>query len=227
MLALCSMHSSPGVTTCALALATAWPAGPYVVLAELDPCGGDLAIRFNLPDTTGLVSYAAASHRPGITIEQHTQRLGDVEVFVGPKGGEQATAALSTLSELTAAPDTVIIADCGRLAPGSPTLKLITDAEVIVVARPRLDELAHVRLPRGALLLVGTGAYPPKEIEQTLGRPVAGAFPVDPWSAAVLRGDRARRWWRRMPLLRAATSVAEALFAAEPVTTSAKEDVLT
>ena len=40
LIALCSVKGAPGVTTSALALALSWPRP--VVLAELDPAGGDV-----------------------------------------------------------------------------------------------------------------------------------------------------------------------------------------
>ena len=40
LIALCSAKGAPGVTTSGLALTLSWPRG--VVLAELDPAGGDV-----------------------------------------------------------------------------------------------------------------------------------------------------------------------------------------
>ena len=40
LIALCSAKGAPGVTTSGLALALSWPRP--VVLAELDPAGGDV-----------------------------------------------------------------------------------------------------------------------------------------------------------------------------------------
>ena len=40
LIALCSAKGAPGVTTSALALALSWPRP--VILAELDPAGGDV-----------------------------------------------------------------------------------------------------------------------------------------------------------------------------------------
>ena len=62
--ALCGDKGAPGVTTSALALASAWP-GPAVVV-EASPAGGDLAIRLHpkgavLPETPTVLSVVTAS----------------------------------------------------------------------------------------------------------------------------------------------------------------------
>ena len=62
--ALCGDKGSPGVTTTALALASAW-AG-HAVVVEADPAGGDLAIRLHpegsaLPETPTVLSVATAA----------------------------------------------------------------------------------------------------------------------------------------------------------------------
>ena len=48
-------------------------------------------------------------------------------------------------------PDTVI-ADCGRLDPGSPALAIAARAQVtVLMVRPRVSELSHLALRAGAL----------------------------------------------------------------------------
>ena len=63
-IALCGDKGSPGVTTTALVLASAW-AGQAIAV-EADPAGGDLAIRLHpggstLPETPTVLSVATAA----------------------------------------------------------------------------------------------------------------------------------------------------------------------
>ncbi|MGH3603225.1 MAG: chromosome partitioning protein, partial [Pseudonocardiaceae bacterium] len=60
---MCSLKGSPGVTTFCVALAAQWSAHTRCVLLECDPSGGDLATRFSLASSPGLVSLAAAARR--------------------------------------------------------------------------------------------------------------------------------------------------------------------
>lgn len=62
LIGLCSLKSSPGVTTTAIALAAAWPVNaPRPTIIEADAHGGDIAVRFYVAEDPGLQSLAAAS----------------------------------------------------------------------------------------------------------------------------------------------------------------------
>ncbi|WP_431909847.1 carbon monoxide dehydrogenase maturation protein [Amycolatopsis thermoflava] len=213
LIALASLKGSPGVTTLAVALAMQWPEAAHVrrLVAEMDPSGGDLAMRFGLPTTPGLVSLAAAARRtrdPAM-VWKHTQALpGGARVLPAPPGGVHARAALTTL---TAAPDgplldatarepgVLVLGDCGRIDPGSPAESLARRADALVLVTGTYgDDLAHVatRLsalsrwtPRPALLLTGQG-YPTRDVERELGVPTIGRIPHDPATAAALAGHR-------------------------------------
>jgi hypothetical protein len=213
LIAVCSLKGSPGATTLATALGACWPAQQSPIVVETDPAGGDLMARFRLPDIPGLVSLAAAARGRGGAdpnlLVQHTQPLpGGLRVVPGPVGAEQARAALAVLaaglsSPLRRAadqPDTVVIADCGRVDPGSPTLSIIRGADaMLLLARPHDDELAHVALKlqaaqqwsrRPCLVLVGDG-YATAEVSQALRIPVMGRVPGDTKGAATLSGQGA------------------------------------
>src|ERR687897_357205 len=107
--AFASAKASPGVTTTIAALAATWPAERDLVVAELDPAGGDLVVRFDLAAEPGLVSLAAAGRRQldRSTFVDHTQPLpfvagdegpsGSRRVLVGPVAADQAGAALAAL----------------------------------------------------------------------------------------------------------------------------------
>ena len=237
LIAVASFSGSPGVTTAALGIAACWPAGADPLLAEADPSGGDLQAWFGLPDTPGMVSLAAAArrgHGPDL-LAGHAARLpGGLQALPGPVGASQAHAAASQLAAVgyepvtaAAAAGQVIVADCGRLAPGTPVTPLLDAAAVLlVVTTGDAAALAHVHARRlgtlagmagqTQLLLSGRpGPYPAAEISGTLGVSVAGRLPWDPAGAALLRGVPVRRGrrtrWRspwRLPLLAAAAETA-------------------
>jgi MinD-like ATPase involved in chromosome partitioning or flagellar assembly len=241
LISVVSLKGSPGVTTAALALATVWPVRRRLLI-ELDPAGGDLGVRLALPTGGGLAGLATAARRP----ESHQpvwpfahELAGGLYVLPAPPGAEQASACLRTLDaagvlhRLTgdaAAGEAVVIADCGRLDPGSLSGQARVPADAaLVVVRPHLSDLAHVtgRLDAirqqtdviGLVLITGAGlpradpAYPPDEISQALNAPVLGSLPADSRGAAVLAAGRVQqiRAGRRLPLIRAARALVEAV----------------
>jgi hypothetical protein len=239
LVAICSLKGSPGVTTFCVALAVHWPAQDRCLVLECDPSGGDLATRFSLASSPGLVSLAAAVRRgsePDM-LWQHTQELpGGLAVVAAPPGADQALAALVALASQSSASvsalrmaaeatDITVIADCGRVDPASAALPVVQLADaVVLLTRARADDLAHVATrvtavsrwsPRPALLLVGDG-YSTAEVSRELEVPIFGRVPEDGPGAAVLRGHRrspSQGRLSRSPLGRAAGNVARALLA--------------
>ncbi|MGH3832392.1 MAG: chromosome partitioning protein [Pseudonocardiaceae bacterium] len=235
LVAVCSLKGSPGVTTFSVALAARWPVPSRCVLVECDPSGGDVATRFGLVSSPGLVSLAAAARRsgdPGL-LWRHTQALpGDLAVVVAPPGADQALAALTALAPegsggagvlrvAAEATDTVVIADCGRVDPTSPVLPIVRSADVmLLLSRAHADDLAHLatRLSevsrwssRPGLLLAGAG-YSAAEVSRELGVSVMGRIPEDPHAAAVLCGRHGGRGEpSRSPLGHSAITIARAL----------------
>jgi hypothetical protein len=199
LIAVCSLKGSPGVTTFSVALAARWPVPDRCVLVECDPSGGDVATRFALASSPGLVKLAAATRRstdPEL-LWQHTQDLpGGLSVVTAPPGADQALAALapdhsgedSVLRRAANAPQVVVIADCGRIDPSSAALPIVCSADVmLLLSRAHADDLAHLaaRLtavaswsPRPGLLLVGQG-HSTAEVHRELGVPVMGRIPED------------------------------------------------
>lgn len=211
LVAVLSVKGSPGVTTFSVALAARWPSRGRALLIEADPSGGDVGTRFSLASTPGLLSLAAAARRsddPSV-VWQHAQALpGGLAVVAAPPDADRARAALSTLVGDPAAgvgilraaanaPDTAVIADCGRIDAGSPAMPIVRLADaMILLTRARAEDLAHLarRLPaigrwapRPAMLLVGEG-YSAAEVVRELGVPPLGRLPDDPLGAAVLCG---------------------------------------
>lgn len=172
-------------------------------------------------------------HRRGVCRGAPPGARGGLRALPGPVGASQAHAAASQLAAVgyepvtaAAAAGQVIVADCGRLAPGTPVTPLLDAAAVVlVVTTSDAAALAHVHARLGTLadtagqvelLLSGRpGPYPAAEISDTLGVSAAGRLPWDPAGAALLRGVPVRRGWRtrwrspsRPPLLAAAAETA-------------------
>lgn len=235
LVAVCSLKGSPGVTTFSIALAARWPSVARCVLVECDPSGGDVATRFALEAAPGLVSLTAAARRrtdPEL-LWQHTQALpGGLPVVAAPPGADPAVAAVAALApegngdagvlgRAARAPDTVVIADCGRVDPASVVLPIVRGADVmLLLSRAHADDLAHLaaRLtavgrwsPRPGLLLVGEG-HSAAEVYRELGVPAMGRIPEDRRGEAILCGRPGGRGRpSRSALGHAASAVARAL----------------
>ncbi|RSD16323.1 carbon monoxide dehydrogenase maturation protein [Amycolatopsis eburnea] len=235
LIALASVKGSPGVTTFALALATNWSAGVRRVVVECDPAGGDLAQRFGLVASPGLLSLAAVARQPvdPDVVWSHIQPLpGGLHVMPGPPGGQQARAALSTLTSPSSPlygaarrPTEAMFADCGRLDPGSPAEAVIRHADVLLlISGTYSDELAHLATrvhelghtaARACLVLTGHG-HPTHSVERELGVPVMARIPHDPSGAARYTGRPASGRRRTGGLIQVANDVAQALLAESP-----------
>jgi hypothetical protein len=238
--AFASAKASPGVTTTITALASTWPRDRDLLVAELDPAGGDLGVRFDLATEPGLVTLAAAGRRQldRPTLAGHTQPLpfagrgtdseaeGAVRrVLVGPVAADQAGAALAALRGglpgVLSSLGADVLVDCGRLDPGSAVHDVVAEADLlVVVARPVVAEVHHLaaRLsglrPKAlSLLLIGDRPYSVAEVADAIGANPLGVLPVDDRAAAALtvgRSDGARIL-RRSRLLRDARAVADGL----------------
>lgn len=235
LVAIGSVKGSPGVTTFAVALAASWPASRRVVV-EADASGGDLAARFGLRPSPGLVSLAAeirtAALPDGEVVWRHAQMIGDgLWVVPAPPGAAESAAALGAMTpgglaamQVSAAdPEALVVVDVGRMDPTRSTVGMADGADVLLVlAGAHADDLAHLpsrlkALGRGCrqrrLLLVGEG-YPTNEVERELGAAIAARIPHDARAAAALRGLGSGR--RRTQLGRAATRCARTLIAHAP-----------
>jgi hypothetical protein len=237
LIALASVKSSPGVTTAALALASAWKSAGRRLVVEADPSGGDLGLWLGLPAGAGLAGLAAAArhgHEAGLPWRHARELAGGTHLVTAPAGAEQAAACVAALAaaglpqELAEGEDPAL-ADCGRLYPGSPALAVAAAAALtLLVVRPRVSELAHLEprvrgLEQAGLRLAlvlaadsqrspGEPSYPAGEIAGVLGVRVQAALPADPRAVEQLcrrAGDPGPA--RRLPLLREAAAVAEAL----------------
>lgn len=218
LIAVASAKGAPGVTTLAVALAALAPR--RAVLADLDPAGGDIVLRYPAPDGSpldpdrGLLSLGADVRRDAAApFPPHVQLVsGGLEVLVGASSPEQMTAlgpvwpALGRI--LHDAPERDVVADCGRVSTGSPTLPVLQAADLVLfLARDSVEQLAHLRdrlqtlgplLGHSARLAVAIVA--PEKSRATVGDtqrlldssglhvPVLGVVADDPKGARLLQG---------------------------------------
>lgn len=239
LIALCSAKGAPGVTTSGLALALCWPR--RVVLAELDPAGGDVLAGYGQARLSagGLAELQLAARRADLAqrLSAHLLGLdasGRVRLLPGlvdPAGARHVdwgrlARALASVED--GAVD--VLADCGRLRAEHFPLDVVQRAAaVIVVAGSTLrsvraathavaelrEELTGRRGSAGTLaaLVVGPGEpYSEREIGEALGVPVLGSLPRDAKAASVLSdGTPAGRSFGQSALLRAARATAASM----------------
>lgn len=194
LIAIASDKGSPGVTTAALALAAVWPR--RTIFAELDPFGGDITLRLRGPrgallspdrGALSLSDAAQPSTRPEQVFE-HVQRLdGGLEVLVGPPSAEYAARLRTSADQvgrlLNNIPGVDVVADCGRLYPETPILNVLHNASALVlVTRPSIDGVAHLRLRANWLVRVltsGTTSVPMFAVVVTKPRDERSAQEID------------------------------------------------
>jgi hypothetical protein len=192
--ALCGDKGSPGVTSTALALASAWPGDAIAI--EANPAGGDLAIRLRpgrsvLPETPTVLSVATAAHadRELDPVRTHAHTLNSTtSVVPGALLPEQMANVRDwvPLADSLVRCGSPVFVDVGQLHCSSPMLGVAARADlVVVVARPdmlsviRLRErlnrmaldLAHLRgeAPRLLPLLVTPGRYGAADVADLRG----------------------------------------------------------
>ncbi|MGA9748006.1 MAG: hypothetical protein WBQ50_11180 [Nocardioides sp.] len=174
LFALASAKGSPGTTLTALALATVWAEDP--VLADMDPAGSDLTWWCRTPagdpiDTDrGLLSLGAAVRRGAaeVSLDGHLQEIdGGVRVLAGIGSPGQVAglgAAWTHIPTVFANYGSDVIADCGRVVPGSAALPVLQQADaVLFVVRPTIEGIAHLRERLSSLrdsLETGAGGAP-------------------------------------------------------------------
>ncbi|MET9293077.1 hypothetical protein [Streptomyces sp. NPDC003077] len=237
LVAIGSAKGSPGATTLALLLAACWPTSarqPRPLVVEADPSGGDVAARFEISDSPGLVDLAAAGRRAASArvLGECTQTLpGDTYVVAGPAGARQATAAVRLFGDggaglLRAGMGTAgdVLLDVGRFQPDTADLVKAAD-RLLLVTRGEVDALAHAAAQavdlrscacEAELTLIGPSLYSASEIREVLGLRRVHRVP---WDAKTVRAMAGRSWvaprrWRGVPpLVRAVTALARDLAA--------------
>ncbi len=157
LFSVCTAKGSPGVSTVAAAMAMTWDRP--TLLADLDTSGGDMAIRYRdeqsrpLLADRGLMSLASSLRRGSEAgaVEPHVQRIASgPAVLAGITRPEQVAALGASWQHIAvalAAIDEVdVIADCGRILPQSAVMPVLaTSSAVLVLTRPTIEELYHLR----------------------------------------------------------------------------------
>lgn len=228
LIAVASAKGSPGVTTAVTALGMVWPND--VLVADCDPAGGDLAVLHRdesgapLDPERGLLSLAAAARR-GLDeqeIQQHVQTLdGGLDVLAGVANPDQVSAIgpvwATVATGLRDSAGVDVLADCGRVTPGTPVLTVLTAADAVVLCvRPTVEAYAHLRerlrwlagplrlgevgrVPVGVLVIsADKDAGAADDLHRLLQHdglavPVIGRLAEDTKAAAILTGRRAGR----------------------------------
>ena len=235
LIALCSAKGAPGVTTSALALAFSWPRP--VILAELDPAGGDVLAGYGRGEMSagGLADLALAARRGGPARHLDSQLLRldpEGRARLLPGLADPASARHLDWDRLAAALVVVedgagdVVADVGRLrAEHFPDAVVHRAAAVVLTtgstlrgvrsATQAVAELRERHACPGMLgaLVIGPGEpYGEREISEALGVPVVGSLPRDEKAAVVLSdGAPAGRLFAQSALLRAARTIANRL----------------
>jgi hypothetical protein len=221
LITLGSDKGSPGVTTLAAVLGLVWNGARAVT--ELDPRGADLPLRLTragggpllaAPSVVGL----ALAARDGFTAPAIERYVQDSEFGIPVVAGELSALVnariaghLPGLATTANAWHGTLIADLGNLHATNPAMVVArAAAAVVLVVRPTMEGLAHLRESIGALTeQVGdprrdrspVGVVVVAESSQrrpAIGRtrqlldsigsaaPVVGAFAYDPPAAAAL-----------------------------------------
>jgi len=238
LVALCSGKGSPGVSTLACVVGAVWPAFREVVVAECDPSGNDLAVRFGLAPRRGTASLVLARRSAeggGPMMDLHLQSLpGGLNVLTGPVNPDAARAVdreLATFGHDVFPLDVDVLVDCGRLSADANGQQSMIDAanRVIVVCRPDPAGIAHAKVALEAvnrsssttppfLVAVGQSRFPTREIERALEVEIIEHVPTDPEAAGIACGmPGSPRRLARSRLVEAARRIANRLLDDAPV----------
>ena len=255
IVSVCSDKGAPGVSTLAVALGMVWPGDRAVV--EADTAGSDLSFRMHpaVSDTPGAhlapdpsIAALATAARLGLSsagplpFAQNTS-LG-VPVVPGVLSAERFRALRSLwpgLGQALAAWPGTVLADLGRMSPGSPAAAVATaSTAVLLLTRADLEGLFHLRdkvvelagmvgPADGEKVRVGVVVTAPvkqrraavEQVEQVLASigspaPVLGCFAADPAAAQQLWAGVVTRRLAGSDLVRSARSVAESVLTTWP-----------
>ncbi len=240
LIAFASAKGSPGVSVTLAGLAQLWPRP--VVVADLDPAGGDTGFRYRaqsgdpLNPSTGLLSLGAAV-RSGQKAElaDHLQTTaGGMRTLVGVNSPGQVLGLGSAWQHIAVtlrrSREYDVLADCGRLTPGSPAMSVIDHADaVVLISRAELEDIAHLRerlrglqtslhlgaidsTPTGIAMVTAAsdtrGLADAEQLLASVGLPVRalGVIAEDRKAADVLRTESGRNI-RRSVLIRSLTDL--------------------
>lgn len=245
LFALTGAKGSPGVSTCALALALAWPLAlprRRVLLVDADVAGGGPASAFQrhgLGDGRGLLGWAAATPSDDRLERQLLALNGEGRWLLSglPDAGGAAALAgrwaelRTELENLQRDRDIDVLVDLGRSGARHEATPLLAGADaVLLVLRSTFESVSltsgiRATLPtdsggtaRVVALLVGDrDPYSAREVGADLQLPVVATLSRDPRGAQALGSGAYERALRsRSALLRSAQIAAVAVAALSP-----------
>lgn len=246
VLALCSAHGAPGVTTSALALTWAWPTarpGRRVLLVDADPAGSGLLTGYlapGVPDSAG-VSVLAAGRGPvtaeqviecSVALDGAASRMvlpGVVDPVQARPLGSMWTSLLGAARDLSDGGIDVVV-DVGRVGHRLEPRILLVEADLAgVVVRGDLASVAPAAAavrsltadrpgrPAPVAVVVDAAGYSAAQIAEALGITEVVPLPPDEWTARQLAAGGGSGWrFDRSPLLRAASAAVERFVALAP-----------
>lgn len=221
VLAVASLHGSPGATSLAVALSGCLPPA---VLVEADPSGGVLAARCGLSREHGLVTFASDREAHGSDgLANHAQALASgLPVLPCSESAEHTSLLLRVagrdIADRLAGAGCTVVVDVGRLGLDGVTGPVLDRAAmVVVVCRPAIDALAVLaaRLPtlrehRTLVVLVGDHPYGPDDVAGSLDVEVASVA-FDPRAVDAMWSGRGQRALARSPFARSVSALADRL----------------
>ncbi|GEK19908.1 ParA family protein [Cellulomonas xylanilytica] len=240
VVAVCSTHGAPGVTTTALAMTWVWPLvhpDRRVLLVDADPAGSGLLTGYlhgSVPAAGGTVALAV--NRGPLSVEQIIECSVAIDagstrmVLAGiadPRQARPLAAMWNALVDATRDLGRVgidVVIDVGRVGHRYEPTPLLVGADVVAVAvRPDLASVVPaaaavltLQEARGAriapvAMVIGDG-YSPVEVATALRAGCAVSVARDQWAASALATGGAQGWrFDRSPLLRSIRGVIERL----------------
>lgn len=156
LLSVINAKGSPGATQSAASLAAVWPEADRV-LVEADPAGGVLAARWRLQSRPSMVDVSASlitarDERAALDagIQETTFLDEPLQVVCAPIQRTGASAALTRVlsqnPKVFTPADRWVIADVGRIAPGSVAWPLLARSDaVLMVLRGDVESVLALR----------------------------------------------------------------------------------
>lgn len=234
ILVLVSAKGSPGVSTWAAALVSAWPdaVGRSVLLVDADVSGAGPAgdyLRHGIGDGRCLLRWAAAAGRSAVqdelvALDGSGRRLllpglpdAAGAAVVAPHWGALLTGLRDLETRRGDEPAIDVVVDLGRWGSRNEATPLMAGADAVaMVLRSDFTSLSLgqglravlPRTPDAALLVGERDPYSAREVARALDTEVAGVLPVDARAARRVLSGMTDAGRARAPLARAAAAAA-------------------
>lgn len=202
-----SNRTSPGATSVSVGLGMVWAAqGKAPVLAECDPNGGVIGLRFGMAERPSLATFASDTRRGASEsgVAANVQLLHGMQCLLGPADPRVARRAVQSAApnivQLHRSTPRPWICDLGRIAENSAVLELARSADlVLVVTRTSVAEVQALVFGVGllrsqgcelGLVCIGDSPNPPREVAELTDVPLFGVLPDEASIAAAFGGGR-------------------------------------